>query len=340
MAEMRVPGETLVVVTGASGFIGLHCVRALLEHGYRVRGTLRDLASASLLRRALAPLEPGDRLEFVRTELLSDAGWSAAFSGVTFVLHVASPLPKASPKDDHELIRPAREGTLRVLRHARDAGVSRVVMTSSVAAVTSGREHDGHVFDESDWSDFAHTKGAYEKSKTLAERAAWDYVQHEARALELVALNPSFVLGPSLTGAENTSNELVNKLLRRELPGVPRLHLPLVDVRDVALAHVLAMTHEKAAGERFILTSDTVWMKEIADTLAAAGYRVPTREVPDFVVRVLAVFDPTARLVVDDLGQTVRLSSDKATRVLGWTGRRMKDMVLDAAARATPHAAE
>jgi nucleoside-diphosphate-sugar epimerase len=323
--------NTLVTVTGASGFIGLHCVRELLERGFRVRGTVRDTKSAEGLRRALLPLEPGERLEFAAAELLSDTGWAEALRDARYVLHVASPLPKVAPKDEDELVRPAREGVLRVLAAARRAGVSRVVMTSSAAAVNSGRERTPtHVFDEHDWSDLSQKMGAYEKSKTLAEKAAWDFAR-EAGAPELVAINPVYVLGPSLTGADNTSNEIVGKLVRREVPGCPRIAFPLVDVRDVAKAHVLAMLAPDAAGERFLLVSDTAWMKEIADVLAAAGYRVPTRELPNFLVRLVGWFDPTVRLVLEDLDKPALMSAEKAKTRLGWSGRAMREMVLDTA---------
>ena len=323
--------STLVTVTGASGFIGLHCVRALLERGFRVRGTVRQLKSAEALRRALWPLEPGDRLEFAAAELLSDAGWAEALRGARYVLHVASPVPKAPPKHEDELIRPARDGVLRVLGAARDAGVERVVMTSSAAAVNSGRERTAtHVFDEHDWSDLSRPLGAYEKSKTLAEKAAWDFAR-EPGAPELVAVNPVYVLGPSLTGADNTSNEIVGKLLRREIPGCPRIAFPLVDVRDVADAHVLAMLAPAAAGERFLLVSDTAWMKQIAQVLADACYHVPTRELPSLLVRLIGLFDPTVRLVLEDLDRPSRMSAEKAKTLLGWSGRTMREMVLDTA---------
>ncbi len=331
------PASTLVTVTGASGFIALHCVRELLERGFRVRGTVRNAGATEPLRKALAPLAPGERLEFCEAELLSDHGWAEALRGARYVLHVASPLPKTPPKHEDELIRPAREGVLRVLAAARVAGVSRVVMTSSAAAVSSGRERTAtHVFDEHDWSDLSGPMTAYEKSKTLAEKAAWDFVREQG-APELVAINPTFVLGPSLTGADNTSNQIVAKLVRRELPGCPRLAFPLVDVRDVAKAHVLAMLTPAAAGERFLLVSATAWMKEIALVLAKAGYRVPTRELPNFVVRFASLFDPTLRLVVNRLGKPALTSAEKAKTVLGWSGRSMRNMVLDTAKAVLEH---
>ncbi len=323
--------NTLVTVTGASGVIGLHCVRALLERGFRVRGTVRRLHVAEALRGALLPLDPGDRLEFAATELLSDSGWAEALRGARYVLHVASPLPKTLPKDEDELIRPARDGCLRVLRAAREAGVERIVLTSSAAAVNSGRERTPtHVFDEHDWSDLSRPLGAYEKSKTLAERAAWDFARKPG-APELVAMNPVYVLGPSLTGADNTSNEIVGKLLRRELPGCARIAFPLVDVRDVASAHLLAMLAPAAAGERFLLVSDTAWMKQIAQVLADGGYRVPTRELSSWLVRLVGFFDPTVRLVLEDLDRPALMSAEKAKTLLGWSGRTMREMVLDTA---------
>jgi nucleoside-diphosphate-sugar epimerase len=323
--------QTLVTVTGASGFIALHCVRELLERGYRVRGTVRKLGSEPKLRRALGQLGESQRLSFVEAELSADAGWKDAMAGAKYVLHVASPLPKAEPKDEQELILPAREGALRALRAAAEARVSRVVMTSSVAAVLSGRARDTeHVFDEDDWADLDGAMASYAKSKTLAELAAWRFAR-EAGDLELVTMNPAYVLGPSLSGADNASNEIVRKLLDREMPGVPRVHFGLVDVRDVATAHVLAMTSDKAAGQRFILSSDAAWMREIAEVLAQGGYRVPTRELPNFMVRIAAIFDPTIRLILKDLGKPFLITSEKAQRLLGWSGRSMKEMALDTA---------
>lgn len=332
----------LVVVTGASGFIGLHCVKELLGRGYQVRGTVRSLKSKTAVEEALRPhVASLDRLSLVEAELMQDAGWDEAMRGAKFVLHVASPLPKAEPKDENELIVPAREGTLRVLKAAARAGVSRVVLTSSMAAVFSGRDrHTEHVYDENDWLDLNGKLGAYEKSKGIAERAAWDYVASlpADQKLELVAVNPVFVIGPPLGTGENASSEIVGKLLKREVPGSARLHLGLVDVRDVATAEVLAMTHPEAAGERFILMSDLAWFGEIAQVLAEAGYDVPTRLLPNWLVQVVSWFDPTLRLVVGSLGLPFRASSEKATRVLGWQGRSMKEMVLATAERLAPRA--
>lgn len=328
------PAEALVTVTGATGFIALHCIAQLLAAGYRVRGTVRHRDRIDDVRRALASTPGLDRLEFREASLTADAGWRDAMAGSRFVLHTASPVPARQPRDEAELIAPAREGTLRVLRAASEAGVTRVVVTSSIAAVLSGHARTAdRVFTEDDWSDLGGTMPAYSRGKTLAEQAAWSFVQEQpaARRLELVTVNPSFVLGPSLSGADNASNEIVRKLLAREMPGVPRLMFSLVDVRDVADAHVRAMTVPEAAGRRFIVSEGEYWYVEIARLLAEAGHAVPTRVVPDWVVRALSWFDPTVRLVVDRLGRRSHVSSASARAVLGWSTRDMRETLRDTA---------
>jgi nucleoside-diphosphate-sugar epimerase len=325
----------LVTVTGASGFIALHCVRELLQEGYRVRGTLRSLDKEPAVRAALAlDEEAASRVSFVAANLLEDDGWPAAVEGVRYVLHVASPAPAAPTANDDELIRPARDGTLRVLRAAEAAGVSRVVMTSSIAAVVYNEKAErGERLDEDDWSSLWDSMRAYEKSKTLAERAAWDFVAALSgeSPMELVAMNPAYVLGPSLLGANNASNELVRKLLHREVPGVPRLHLPLVDVRDVAKAHVAAMTVPQAAGKRFILTAEECSYGDLAEQLEAAGYKVPTRVFPNWIVRILGRFDPAVALIVPRLGKRRNLSNRQAKALLDWKTRPLRATIVDTA---------
>ena len=326
--------DVQVTVTGATGFIALHCIAQLLTAGYRVRGTIRSRTRADDVRRALEATPGLDRLELCEASLTADTGWADAVAGSRFVLHTASPVPTRQPRYEAELIAPAREGTLRVLRAATDAGVARVVVTSSVAAVLSGhaREAD-RVFSEHDWSDLTGRMPAYSRSKTLAEQAAWAFVdaQPAARRLELVTINPCFVLGPSLAGADNASNEIVRKLMAREMPGVPRLMFSLVDVRDVADAHLRAMTVPAAAGRRFIVSEGEYWYVEIARMLADAGHRVPTRVVPDWAVRVLSWFDPTVRLVVVRLGRESHVSSASARDVLGWSTRGIRETLRDTA---------
>lgn len=327
----------LVVVTGASGFIALHCIQLLLNQGYRVRGTLRDLSKEGALRACLGENEASPlALSFAPADLTRDDGWDDALKGADFVLHTASPVPPAPPKNIDELVIPAQGGTLRVLAAAAAAAaaVKRVVVTSSIAAILSGHEQrPGRVFTENDWSQLDGKMAAYSRSKTLAERSAWQFVEGlpDNSRFELVTLNPSYVLGPSLGGSDNTSNEIVRKLLAREVPGVPQLYFPIVDVRDVAEAHVLAMTSRAAAGERFILSSEGAWFREIAETLEQAGYHVPTREVPNWLVTVLSWFDPTIKLVVDDLGWKYDPSNEKARKLLGFQPRAIKESLIDTA---------
>ena len=330
--------DTTVLVTGASGFIGLWCVRRLLEHGYRVRGTVRSLEGADSLRAVLArhqvpAAEDPERLAFVAADLGDDAGWADAVAGCQYVLHVASPLPKQLPEHEDDLIVPARDGTLRVLRAAASAGVKRVVQTSSVAAVNYGLPSDGTVHDEESWSDVESIQ-PYPKSKTLAEKAAWQFMDEQGTAagMELAVINPGLVLGPLMYDGFSTSGEVVKKLLKREMPGCPPLGWAPVDVRDVADAHIAAMTVKEAAGQRFICALEHAWIRDIAVILAEKykrrGYRVPTARLPGFLLRVSALFDKTLRLVVPDLGRKENVTCARAKKVLGFAPRSLEEMVV------------
>jgi nucleoside-diphosphate-sugar epimerase len=331
--------NTTVLVTGATGFIAQHCVVQLLDAGYRVRGTARSAERASKLKTSLVPhLADGadaiGRFEIVSADLTSDDGWADAVDGCRYVLHVASPIPRTPPKDENELIVPARDGALRVLAAAAQAGVERVVMTSSIAAVLYGRDRN-HTFDESDWSDIdASSIGAYEKSKTIAERAAWEYVASldEDHALELVTINPGVVLGPILDEDYGTSGEVVKKLFDRDFPACPDLNWAAVDVRDVAAAHITAMTTPAAAGERFICAIENHSIHEIACILdqhfSSRGFRIPTGKLPDFAMRLVALFDKTASLALNDLGVRQDLDNSKIKNVLGWQPRGLEEMVV------------
>jgi nucleoside-diphosphate-sugar epimerase len=324
-----------VLVTGGSGFIGSHCIIQLLAAGHQVRTTVRNLKREGDVRGLLKQggAEPGDRLSFFAADLEKDAGWAEAVAGCEFVLHVASPLPQTVPKDENELIVPAREGALRVLRAARDAGVKRVVMTSSFAAIGYGHAPQTTPFDESDWTD-PNGPGVqpYPKSKTLAERAAWDFIAREGGALELATVNPVAVFGPVLSADYSASILLVQRLMDGAIPGCPRIYFGAVDVRDVADLHLRAMTNAAAKGERFLAVSgDFMSMLEIATVLrarlGAAAKRVPTRELPDWFVRVYAMIDPAAKQVLPELGKKKNATSAKAQRVLGWTPRSREDAI-------------
>jgi dihydroflavonol-4-reductase len=329
--------NTTVLVTGASGFIGLHCVLQLLQQGYRVRGTVRSQARADEVREAMeanVDVDLGDRLEIVEADLTQDEGWADAVRGCSYVLHVASPFPNRAPEHEDELIKPAKEGTLRVLKAAADAGVKRAVLTSSLAAVSGGHPADNaRVYTEDDWS-IVERCPPYPKSKTLAERAAWDFVASlEGDApMELCVINPGAVLGPILNRHYSTSGEVVRKLLARELPGTAKVGFAWVDVRDVASAHIAAMTTPGAAGQRFCCAIEFSWIDEVADILAGRfgpeGWTVPTRKLPNFMVRVVAMFDPTVKTVVSDLGRVRRVSSDRIRSVLKWQPHSLEEMVV------------
>ena len=325
----------LVLVTGGSGFIAMHCTLKLLAAGYRVRNTVRSLAREAEVRATLkaAGTDAGDRLAFFAADLTADAGWAEAAAGCDFVLHVASPFPVNVPKHEDELIVPAREGALRVLRAARGAGVRRVVLTSSFAAIGYGHPSIDRAFTEHDWSK-PDGEGitAYAKSKTLAERAAWDFMAREGGDLELAVVNPVGVFGPALGADFSTSIEIIRRMMDGALPALPRITFGVVDVRDVADLHLLAMTHPEAAGERFLaVAGEFVSMRDIGlmlrRRLGDAARRVPTRELPDWLLRVVALVDKSAGQIVPELGKRKNASAEKAMRALGWSPRSAEDAV-------------
>lgn len=330
--------SSLVLVTGGSGFIAGHCILQLLTAGYRVRTTVRSLAREASVRAVLgrAGMTQGHDLGFVAADLTSDEGWAAATEGVDLVLHVASPVRPGHVEDEDSLVVPAREGALRVLRAAERAGVGRVVLTSAFHAVSWGHPRTGHVFTEHDWTVLdGPGVDAYGRSKTLAEQAAWDFVR-DARTVELTTMLPVAVVGPVLGQDVSGANHLVHSVLTGGMRALPHLYLPIVDVRDVAAAHVLAMTSRDAAGQRFLLSNGpAIELKDIAATLRArlgeAARNAPTRTVPNVAVRVGAVLSPRLRSVVPDLGHAKRTSNEKARTVLGWTPRDPEEAIVAAA---------
>lgn len=325
----------LVLVTGGSGYIAGFCVAQLLGDGWRVRATLRSPAREAEVRQAITRLAaPDDHLEFVVADLEADAGWREATRGCDYVLHVASPLPSSNPKSDDELIRPARDGALRVLGAARDEGVKRVVMTASTAAVAYGRGGRAAPFTETDWSDETNRSdtSAYERSKTLAERAAWDWQKREGGALELVTICPGAVLGPVSGHDFSASIDIVKKLIDGSLPGLPRFGWPLVDVRDIADLHIRAMTAPSAKGQRYIGAGPFYWMSDVAKVLRervpAIARRVPKRTLPDWLVRLSSLVDPVVRDRLFELGKHRPVSSAKAGDQLGWNPRSNQDAIV------------
>jgi len=324
-----------VLVTGGSGFIGSHCIVQLLSAGHDVHATVRNLDRVSELRVTLrrAGADPDQNLTFFAADLMKDAGWREAVAGCEIVLHVASPFPASVPKEEDELIRPAREGALRVLRAAREAGVKRVVLTSSFAAVGYGSGVKQTPYTEEDWTDpNSADLTAYAKSKTLAERAAWNFISNEGGSLELAVVNPVGVFGPVLSGDYATSIMVVQRMMDGTIPGLPRLWFGVVDVRDVADLHLRAMTHPAARGERFLAVSgDFPSLREIAmmlkSRLGEAARRVPTRELPDWLVRVAAWRDSAVKQILPELGKVKNASSEKAQRILGWRPRPREEAI-------------
>ena len=324
-----------VLVTGGSGFIGSHCILQLLAAGHTVRTTVRNLARQADVRAMLKQggAEPGNRLSFFAADLEADAGWDNAAAGCDYILHVASPFPSQVPKNEDELIVPAREGALRVLRASRDARVKRVVLTSSFAAIGYGHLPQPTPFDETSWAN-ANGKGvtAYVKSKTLAERAAWDFIAKEGGGLELAVVNPVGVFGSVLGPDYSTSILLVQRLMDGAMPGCPKLYFGVVDVRDVADLHLRAMTDPAAKGERFLAVSgDFISMLEVGnilrDRMGMQARKVPTRELPNWLVRIASLRDPAVKQILPELGKRRNATNAKARRVLGWTPRTREDAI-------------
>ncbi len=325
-----------ILVTGGSGFLASHCLVQLALAGHRLRATLRNPSREPEVRGLLKAggAEPGVGLTFHRADLMSDDGWAEAAKGCDFVLHVASPFPAGVPKSEDELIVPAREGALRVLRAAREAGVKRVVQTSSFAAIGYGHPKVEGSFTEKDWTDPAGPGvSAYAKSKTIAERAAWDFIAREGGGVELATVNPVGIFGPLLGPDFATSILLVKRLLDGSVPGCPKLNFGVVDVRDVADLHVRALSDPAAKGERFLaVAGDFMSIKDMAlalkARLGAAAARVPTRELPNWLVRAVALFDPQVRQLTPELGVSKNATSAKAQALLRWSPRPREEALV------------
>lgn len=335
-----------VLVTGGTGFVAQWCIVDLLDAGFDVRTTVRRPTAIDEVRAAVGGRARHDaaRLTFATADLTADEGWDAAVDGCRFVLHVASPLGAPDPADADSLIVPARDGATRVVRAALDAGVERIVVTSAANASSPASYTDDGVSDETLWTDPDEPDlPPYRRSKTLAELAAWDLVWERSAHDRLTTVLPGAVFGPILSTANLGSVQVIGRMLRGEMPGVPRIALEVVDVRDVATAHRLAMITPGAGGERFLATGELLWMGDVArilrDHLGDAAAKVPTEEIPDDVIRQFAEVSPELRGIVPGLGRRHRHSVVKAEQLLGWTRRPAAEAVLACGTSLVEHGA-
>ena len=322
-----------VLVTGASGFIGLHCIAQLLQAGYQVKGSLRSRARESEIRNALSNVVNAEnRLEICELDLLKDDGWDDAVSGCDYVMHVASPLLDREPKDQDEIIRPAHEGLMRAIKSSVRNKVKRFVMTSSFSAIGYGHVKD--VFDESHWTDTTQKIGAYNKSKAIAEKAMWDYLDSlkDEEKIEAVAINPTLVIGASLSDDVGTSNIFLQKMLDGSYPVVPKVHFGYVTVKDTAKAHVAAMTHPHASGKRFILAERCMWLYEVNKILRKHGYKkAPIRQAPNLLMKFLALFNNEASAIAGFVGKTKFTNSENAKNILKFSFENVEVGILEIA---------
>jgi len=318
-----------VMVTGITGFLGSHIAIQLLEQGFNVLGTLRSLKRAPQIEKVIlnnAGKHKG-QLNFAECDLAKDEGWQEAISVCDYVIHAASPFLAYVPKDENELIKPAVDGTLRVLKVAHANRVQRVVLTSSIAAVLYGEKSSEQT--ELSWTDPSNKRVTpYYKSKTLAEEAAWLYAKESGLSLSVV--NPGLMLGPVLENDYGTSAEIIVKLMNKSLPGLPRIGFSVVDVRDVAKAHILAMLNPDAAGERFIAAGKFMWMSEIAEILRNEypQFKIPKRALPNFLMKAISFIDPAVKTVIKDLSFKHHLSNQKAKRILNWSPRTEQESIV------------
>ena len=322
-----------VLVTGASGFIGLHCIAQLLQAGYQVKGSLRSRVRESEIRNALSKVVNAEnRLEICELDLLKDDGWDDAVSGCDYVMHVASPLLDREPKDQDEIIRPAHEGLMRAIKGSVRNKVKRFVMTSSFSAIGYGHVKD--VFDESHWTDTTQKIGAYNKSKAIAEKAMWDYLDSlkDEEKIEAVAINPTLVIGASLSDDVGTSNIFLQKMLDGSYPVVPKVHFGYVTVKDTAKAHVAAMTHPHANGKRFILAERCMWLFEVNKILRKHGYKkAPIRQAPNLLMKFLALFNNEASAIAGFVGKTKFTNSENAKNILKFSFENVEVGILEIA---------
>ena len=318
-----------VLVTGTTGFIGLHCVQQLLEKGFAVNGTLRSFDRKDEVINALSSHNTStEHLALFETDLLDDKGWDKAIEGCEYILHVASPFV-LTPENEDFFVRPAVEGSLRVLKLANNHNIKKVVLTSSFAAMADTLEEKDS-FDESDWSD-PNKKSirAYGKSKTLAEKAAWDFMSSDKPSFTLTVINPVGVTGPSLSKDIGTSNSIISQMINGNIPGTSKVHIGFVDVRDVAAAHVTAMLNKKTDGERIIVSEKTLWMDEVATILRTAGFdKAPSKVMPKWLMSIMSIFKKDLKFIVPLINKKRAIHSTKAKDLLNWEPISAEDSIV------------
>lgn len=320
-----------VLVTGATGFIGLHCVQQLLSQGYAVNGTLRSLDRESeVLESLLSHNTSTEHLTLFEVDLNSDSGWDNAIATCDYVLHVASPFVLTEESEEF-FVKPAVEGVLRALKFSCKHNVKKVVLTSSFAAVHESLDAMQESFSEEDWSN--HEKSGisfYAKSKTMAELAAWDFMKAESPEFGLTVINPVLVMGPSLSKDIGTSNSLVQNMISGSVPGTAKIHIGVVDVRDVASAHILAMKNTQSDGERIIVSEKELWVHEVASILREAGFsKTPKLVFPKWFMKIFAYFRKDLALMIPMIGRRRDVSSTKAKDLLGWNPMSAEVSIID-----------
>ena len=337
--------QKTVLVTGGSGFIASHCIIKLTAAGYKVRSTVRDLSRTNKLNQVISDgLQQYEgqselAIDWKVANLTEEDGWREAMEGCDYVLHVASPVMMENPKDENELITPALEGTKNVLKAASEAGVKRVVVTSSVAAILYGRDEEideNFSFNEDHWTDVNHKHtSAYAKSKTYAEKAAWEFIENDSSGMELSVVNPAMVFGPVLEEDYGTSVGVILELMSGKYPVVPNMDMGVVDVRDVADLQLLAMTHPQAAGKRFVCSESNMLMKEQTDylreTFPEFKNKIPYRQAPNWLLKLFAFVRPPLKMIAPELGKNRRLDSSRARQLLGWKPRPAREAIKAAA---------
>ncbi|RLJ32902.1 dihydroflavonol-4-reductase [Chryseobacterium sp. 7] len=326
-----------VLVTGGSGFIACYCMIALLNNGYKVRASLRSLDKSELVKQMLKEggINSFEDLSFAVADLENETSWEKAVEGCQYIIHTASPTPHTNAKTEEDFVIPAKNGVLFVLRAAKNAGVKRVVLTSAFGAVSYGTWKNTP-YTEEDWTVLNDSVAPYQRSKTISERAAWDFIQNEGKGMELAVVNPTTVMGPVLSDDYAHSIQIIKQMLNGEMKGCPKLITGFVDVRDVADLHVKALSMPEANGQRFIaVAGEALSMLEVAailrKKLGKTAEKAPTKELPNWLIRLLAVFNPRLKMIVPHLGLVKRASSEKAIQQLGWKPRMADEAILAAA---------